>query len=86
MYSGRGIKGYGNIIVLKGESILTVYAHNDRNRVRTGEVVGAGDRIGDVGATGKASGPHLHFEVRVKDGKGKNVAVDPEEFLKRNRG
>lgn len=81
VYSGRGLRGYGNLIVIKGNGIVTVYGHNRRNKVSVGDQVEAGDTIGEVGATGKASGPHLHFEVRVKNDEGKNAAVDPLVFF-----
>ena len=83
VYSNDGLRGYGNLIVLKGDGILTVYGHNRKNRVSRGEFVQAGDQIADVGQSGKATGPHLHFETRVKDPTGKNVAVDPLVFFSR---
>jgi len=83
VYAGDGIRGYGNLIVLKAEGLLTVYAHNRLNRVRVGESVRQGERIGDVGQTGKSTGPHLHFETRIRDQSGKNAAVDPLVFLRK---
>ena len=59
-----------------GGGYTTRYAHNARNLVRPGEAVHQGQLIGLVGATGRTTGPHLHFEVR-RDG----VAVDPEIYL-----
>lgn len=81
VYSGRGLRGYGNIIVLEGNyGLTTVYAHNHRNLVSRGDRVSQGQVIGYVGRTGKASGPHVHFETRIyKKGKG-NVAIDPSIF------
>lgn len=80
-YSGNGIKGYGNIVVLKGDGIVTVYGHNKRNRVKAGQRVKLGQRIADLGSTGKSSGPHLHFETRVRDASGRNAAVNPLVFF-----
>lgn len=80
VYSGSSISGYGNMVVVKGEGLITVYGHNDKNRVRVGERVSAGERIADLGQSGKASGPHLHFETRVRNASGRYVAVDPMSF------
>jgi len=78
IYSGNTIRGYGNLIILRhSEEFVTVYAHNQVNLVDEGISVEKGQIIGKVGQTGKASGPHLHFEIR----KG-NKAVDPLSFLK----
>lgn len=65
IYSGRKIHGYGNMIVVKhGDGFATVYAHNRKNLVKVGDHVKQGQLVGLVGATGKATGPHLHFEIR----------------------
>jgi murein DD-endopeptidase MepM/ murein hydrolase activator NlpD len=78
IYSNNGVKGYGNLIVLRhSEEYVTLYAHNQVNLVEEGAWVEKGQIIGRVGQTGKASGPHLHFEIR------KNTKpVDPLLFLK----
>lgn len=80
-YSGRGLSGYGNLIVLRGDGIVTVYGHNRTNDVEPGDIVQRGDEIGEVGMTGRASGPHLHFEVRVRTETGAKAAVNPMVFL-----
>lgn len=61
-----------------GHGYSTFYAHNQRNAVRVGQKVKAGDVIGYVGSTGKSTGPHVHYEV-WKDGK----SVDPLPYIHR---
>ncbi|MBV9953207.1 MAG: peptidoglycan DD-metalloendopeptidase family protein [Acidimicrobiia bacterium] len=69
--------GYGNCVVIgHGHGIATVYAHQSRLLVQVGDEVKAGDVIGAVGTTGLSTGPHLHFETRVK-----GVPVDPTNFI-----
>ena len=78
IYSGNGIRGYGNLIILRhSEEFVSVYAHNQANLVEEGLWVEKGQIIGKVGQTGRASGPHLHFEIRKN-----NKAVDPLLYLK----
>ena len=58
--------GYGNVIQIQhSDNRMTVYAHLSRMAVHPGEHVDQGEHIGDVGMTGWATGPHLHFEFRV---------------------
>jgi murein DD-endopeptidase MepM/ murein hydrolase activator NlpD len=58
--------GYGNIVILKHRNNYnTVYAHLNRINVRRGESVNQSQTIGTVGASGWATGPHLHFEYRI---------------------
>ena len=69
--------GYGRMLEIDhGYGITTRYAHNSRLFVRPGDVVARGQIIATVGMTGRTTGPHLHYEVRV-DG----APVDPIEFL-----
>ncbi len=78
LYSNNELNGFGNLLILREKSgMTTVYAHNSRLLVRMGETVTRGQKIALVGATGHASGAHLHFEVRTKDKRGRYVAVDP---------
>lgn len=59
--------GYGNCVVIRHKNGLeTLYAHNTRNLVQVGDVVRAGDPIGLIGRTGRATTEHCHFEVRVQ--------------------
>jgi murein DD-endopeptidase MepM/ murein hydrolase activator NlpD len=76
IYAGW-MQGYGNLVVLDhGNGISTAYAHASAILVSVGLSVGQGDEVSLVGATGHATGPHLHFEVRVN-----GVAVDPLSYL-----
>jgi murein DD-endopeptidase MepM/ murein hydrolase activator NlpD len=74
---------YGKIVVIQGEGLMTVYGHNSHIWTSSGDVVRKGDHISDVGETGRASGPHLHFETRVMDREGRFAAVDPYLFFVR---
>lgn len=66
MYSGWGPTGYGLIVVLRHSTkLITVYAHNSKNLAKKGNNVKKGDAIALVGHTGRASGNHVHFEVRI---------------------
>jgi len=78
IYSGNTVKGYGNLIILRhpGEWV-TVYAHHEVNLVEEGTPVEKGQVIANVGQTGNATGPHLHFEVRRN-----NKSVDPMLLLR----
>ncbi len=65
VYSGNDLTGYGNIIVIGHRyGIFSVYAHCNKNYVSHGDRVHRGQVIGEVGNTGRSTGPHLHFEVR----------------------
>ncbi len=69
----QGSKAWGKVVVIDhGHGLVTRYAHLDSYIVRKGDKVAAGDVIGAVGSSGKATGPHLHFEV-ISDGE----AIDP---------
>src|SRR5204862_2078813 len=64
-FAGWNSGGYGNLVVVRHRlGFETWYAHLSRIAVRVGERVVGGRRIGYIGATGHATGPHLHFEVR----------------------
>jgi peptidoglycan hydrolase-like protein with peptidoglycan-binding domain len=69
----RWLDGYGNTVALKHElGVSTLYAHLSAILVKPGAHVAAGQPIARVGATGTATGPHLHFELRVR-----GAAIDP---------
>ncbi|KFN47270.1 M23 family metallopeptidase [Arenimonas metalli] len=80
-YSGWR-NGYGNTIEIDhGNGFKTLYAHNAANLVKSGDVVRAGQLIGKVGSTGRSTGSHLHFEIKL-DGR----QVNPRQYLDRVRG
>ena len=58
--------GYGNVVIVKHRNQhTTLYAHLSRIDVRKGQAISQGETVGAVGATGWATGPHLHFEFRI---------------------
>lgn len=74
--------GYGNVVeILHADGVTTRYAHASRLHVRAGQRVDAGEGIADVGQTGQATGPHLHFEARRN-----GHTMDPTRYLDRLRG
>ena len=83
-YADSELSGYGKLMIIKGnEGLTTVYAHNRRMFKEKGQRVKKGEPIAEVGSTGRSSGPHLHFEVRKKDKKGRQIALDPIPFFKK---
>jgi lipoprotein NlpD len=80
IYADNRLKGYGKMIIIKHEGTYsTVYAHNDKNMVKRNDFVRKGEIIARVGETGRATGPHLHFEIR----KGRR-SVNPLAYLPRH--
>ncbi|MEO8656642.1 MAG: M23 family metallopeptidase, partial [Ramlibacter sp.] len=72
--------GFGNVVMVRhNNSDETVYAHLSRIDVRAGQNVNQGQRLGAIGATGWATGPHLHFEFRVN-----GVHQDPVKYARRS--
>lgn len=73
---------YGNVIVIKHENeLFTLYGHLSVIDVQTGDSVQAGEKIGEVGQTGVATGSHLHFEVREGDAQDYFSTQNPELWL-----
>ena len=79
-FSGRQ-RGYGIVVKIRHAfGFETVYAHLSRARVKVGQRVGRGDRIADMGSTGRSTGSHLHYEIRID-----NKPVDPIKFIEATR-
>jgi len=72
VFAGWNSYGYGNAVVLAHGPFMTLYGHLSSINVGCGQYVSPGQVIGGIGASGNASGPHLHFEIRYN-----NVAQDP---------
>lgn len=73
--------GYGRLVEIKhSNGLSTRYGHLSRIQVRPGQLVKAGQIIGRMGSTGRSTGPHLHYETRVR-----GEAVNPKRFLRAGR-
>ena len=74
-----GLKGgFGNCIILKhGNGFETLYGHLSKILVSVGQQIDIGQEIGNIGSTGRSTGPHLHYEIHHNGQK-----IDPEDFLK----
>jgi len=64
------------VVIDHGYGVITRYGHNDTLLVREGQRVRRGDPISTVGSSGKSTGPHLHYEIRIND-----IAVNPQGYL-----
>jgi murein DD-endopeptidase MepM/ murein hydrolase activator NlpD len=74
-------RGYGRVVKIRHAfGFETVYAHLNRARVKVGQRVGRGDRIGDMGSTGRSTGNHVHYEIRIDD-----KPVNPVKFIEAAR-
>ena len=78
VYVGAGIRGYGNLVIIKhSDSLLSAYAHNREVAVRENQIVRGGERIGAMGL-GPRQIPALYFEIRLN-----GRPVDVNQYLKR---
>lgn len=66
----------GNHLKIQQDDVITLYAHCSKIYVKEGDVVEQGQEIGEVGATGNVTGPHLHFEIRKSE-----RLVNPDDLL-----
>jgi len=74
----KKVSGYGNVVEIRhADGYSTLYAHNQKNLVKNGDMVSKGQTIALLGSTGRSSGPHVHFEVH-KDGK----IINPLRFVR----
>ncbi len=72
---------YGNMVEIDhGKDLVTRYAHASKLTVKKGDLIKRGQKIGEVGTTGRSTGPHLHFEVLVR-----GVPQDPHKFMNASR-
>lgn len=79
VYAGKHPQ-YGNLVEIDhGNGLVTRYAHASHVDVKVGDVVVIGQKIAEVGSTGRSTGPHLHFEVRVR-----GAAVNPAKYLQKD--
>lgn len=73
---------YGNAVTIDhGNDLATLYAHASKLVVKVGDIVKRGQKVAEVGTTGRSTGPHLHFEVHVK-----GVPQNPSKFLAQQKG
>ena len=79
IYSDDGMSGYGRAVIVRhADATTSLYAHATSLLVREGMLVSRGDPVATVGSTGRSTGPHLHFEIRVGE-----TPVDPRGVLPR---
>jgi murein DD-endopeptidase MepM/ murein hydrolase activator NlpD len=80
IYSDSGLRGYGNVVILRHDDARTsLYAHNEKNMVKKGTTVKQGEVIALLGSTGRSTGPHTHFEIRVGE-----HPMNPRDVLVKN--
>ncbi len=81
IYTGRGFHGFGKMVMLEHpDGYATFYAHLNSISAKEGQWVHIGQKIGAMGRTGRATGVHLHFELRVA-----RIPVDPLPYLPQDR-
>ncbi|MCK4690676.1 MAG: M23 family metallopeptidase, partial [Desulfuromonadales bacterium] len=69
--------GYGKTVILDhGYGYRTLFGHNSNNLVKSGQRIRRGDKIAEVGNTGRSTGPHVHYEVQLN-----RIPIDPRHTL-----
>lgn len=77
IWAGNRGDSYGNYVIIDhGGGVSTLYGHSSKVLVRTGQSVSRGQRIANVGSTGRSTGPHCHFEVRINGSR-----VNPNPYV-----
>lgn len=77
IYTGRKFKGFGNLVIVEHQpGVATLYAHLNKILVKEGQYVTKGMKVGLMGRTGRATGVHLHFELRIA-----YAPVDPMPYF-----
>jgi len=81
LFAGESEGGYGNVIIVRhDEKTTSLYAHNEKLLVKEGATVQSGQSIALLGSTGHSTGPHVHFEIRVRE-----KPVNPRKRLVKSR-
>jgi|GEM_PF-5867345 len=78
----RPYGGYGNLVVVQNGPVTVYFAHLGEIAVKEGQEVNPGDVLGTVGTTGKTTGPHLHYEVRVNGNPVDPLMADLAHYIK----
>ena len=77
IFAAYSYGGYGNVIKIDhGDGYVSIYAHLNKIKTKKGTIVERGELIGEVGSTGRSTGPHLHYEIQ-KDGK----SINPVKYM-----
>jgi murein DD-endopeptidase MepM/ murein hydrolase activator NlpD len=77
VFAAYSYGGYGNVVkVDHGDGYVSIYAHLNKIKVKKGQEIVRGDLVGEVGSTGRSTGPHLHYEIK-KDGK----PINPVKYM-----
>ena len=85
IWAGNRGDSYGNYVIIDhGGGVSTLYGHSSKVLVRTGQSVSRGQRIANVGSTGRSTGPHCHFEVRINGFRVSVVIIGNSQTYEKN--